>query len=63
MLVCFLVSFSIELLQFITGKGVADIDDIILNTIGGAVGFLIASRVKNSKYNPGITAIQKSYAL
>jgi glycopeptide antibiotics resistance protein len=33
------LSFSIELLQFIFKVGVADIDDIILNTIGACAGY------------------------
>lgn len=31
---------SIELLQFILGVGASDIDDIILNILGGIIGFL-----------------------
>lgn len=31
----------IELIQFFTKKGVFDIDDILLNTVGGLFGFLI----------------------
>ncbi len=33
------ISF-IELMQFVTGLGVADIDDVFLNTIGMLIGFL-----------------------
>ena len=35
----FLISLSIELLQYIFDVGVADIDDIILNTLGTFAGF------------------------
>ena len=36
-----LMSTSIEILQFFFNKGVFDIDDIILNSIGGYCGLLI----------------------
>jgi glycopeptide antibiotics resistance protein len=36
----FLLSLSIELLQYIFDVGVADIDDIMLNTLGTALGFV-----------------------
>jgi Glycopeptide antibiotics resistance protein len=36
-----LVSISIESLQFVLNTGVTDIDDVIFNTIGAAVGYLL----------------------
>ncbi|WP_225426607.1 VanZ family protein [Companilactobacillus hulinensis] len=36
-----LISISIEGLQFILNTGVSDIDDVILNTVGTAIGYLI----------------------
>ena len=39
--ICLLVSIGIELLQLITSYRSADIDDVILNTIGGCLGFII----------------------
>jgi glycopeptide antibiotics resistance protein len=36
-----LFSLLIEVLQLVTKRGVADIDDIILNTIGGILGFVL----------------------
>lgn len=36
-----LLSAVVELIQFVTGKGSCDVDDIILNTAGGALGFII----------------------
>lgn len=36
-----LVSFIVELLQFKFAVGSFDVDDIILNTLGGAVGFIL----------------------
>lgn len=38
-----LVILFIELLQILTGTGMFDIDDIILNFIGGTLGFLITA--------------------
>ncbi|WP_435006574.1 VanZ family protein [Tundrisphaera lichenicola] len=37
-LLCFAFSLSIELLQGFSGRRVADVDDVILNTIGGLAG-------------------------
>lgn len=34
-------SIAIELFQFLLGKGVADIDDVILNSIGAAICLII----------------------
>ncbi len=36
-----LISTSIETLQFILNTGVTDIDDVIFNTLGAAVGYLL----------------------
>jgi glycopeptide antibiotics resistance protein len=41
MLFVFLTSLSIEVIQFVFGLGASDIDDIILNCLGGLIGFLI----------------------
>jgi len=41
LLISLLVSLGIELLQLITSYRSADIDDVILNTIGGCLGFII----------------------
>jgi len=46
LLICFLVSVSIELLQLATSYRSTDIDDVILNTLGGATGFLIYLLIK-----------------
>jgi glycopeptide antibiotics resistance protein len=35
-----LISFAIELIQYVFEVGVADIDDIILNTLGTCIGFV-----------------------
>lgn len=39
--ICLFVSIGIELLQLITSYRSTDIDDVILNTIGGCLGFII----------------------
>ena len=32
-------TFAIEIIQFLTMRGTADIDDIILNSLGGCIGY------------------------
>lgn len=39
-----LLSLSIEVTQYFTGLGVADVDDVILNTAGAAIGFYLCRR-------------------
>lgn len=36
----FLLSFGVELFQLVTRVGSCDVDDMLLNTIGGALGYL-----------------------
>lgn len=43
----FLISFVIETIQFLTEVGSFDIDDIILNTIGGIIGYGFFVAAKN----------------
>jgi glycopeptide antibiotics resistance protein len=38
------VSLTIEAGQYFSGRRVPDVDDLLLNTVGGAFGFLIAAR-------------------
>jgi len=40
-IVCLLVSISIELMQLITSVRSTDIDDVILNTSGAIVGYVL----------------------
>ena len=40
--VCFLMTFGIETIQLLTKVGSFDVDDMFLNLLGGAVGWLIA---------------------
>ena len=39
-LTCFFISLAIELAQLFTGRS-TDIDDLLLNTLGGLLGFLL----------------------
>jgi glycopeptide antibiotics resistance protein len=36
----FLLSLLIETLQFVLGTGVSEVEDLILNTLGGGIGYL-----------------------
>lgn len=50
-LLAFVLSLAIEVIQYYTGWGVADADDVILNTAGAAIGFYLCKRyVNNGKY-------------
>ena len=44
--ICFLVSVCIELLQLATSYRSTDVDDVILNTLGGGAGFIIYLLIK-----------------
>jgi len=46
LLICFLVSVGIELLQLATSYRSTDVDDVLLNTLGGGAGFLIYQLIK-----------------
>lgn len=37
----FLLSLTIEVLQFVFSSGYSDVEDLILNTLGGVIGFLL----------------------
>lgn len=39
------LSFFVELIQYLTHSGSADIDDMILNTVGGLIGFILCKIV------------------
>jgi glycopeptide antibiotics resistance protein len=41
MFVCFFISMTIELLQLVTSFRSADVDDILLNTLGACCGFIL----------------------
>ena len=40
-LISFLLSVSMELFQYLWGTGAADIDDILLNVMGGLIGYMV----------------------
>ncbi len=42
---CLGFSLFIELTQYFTGRGLCEFDDIMHNTLGGAVGFLIYRKI------------------
>jgi glycopeptide antibiotics resistance protein len=46
----FLLSLSIEALQFLTGLGNADIDDILLNTLGALIGAFFSGWIRKQKF-------------
>jgi glycopeptide antibiotics resistance protein len=41
---CLALSLSIEIAQFFSGRRVPDVDDLILNALGGAIGYALAAR-------------------
>lgn len=41
----FMLSVCCEVLQYVTGRGMADVNDILFNTLGTAVGIWLAERV------------------
>lgn len=54
----FLISLSFEIIQLITGRGVFDVDDILLNTFGGTIGYLfyfISGKLMALNNNTAIT--------
>jgi glycopeptide antibiotics resistance protein len=45
-LFCFGLSAFIEVGQYVSGRRVADVDDLLLNTIGGLLGYFLFSTVR-----------------
>lgn len=41
----FILSVSCEVLQYLTGRGMADVNDVLFNTLGATVGVCIAKRL------------------
>ena len=48
-LLAFFSSVAIELIQYIFKRGVADIDDVFLNTLGAAIGLIFIKGISNLK--------------
>lgn len=44
-IVAFMLSVCCEVLQYVTGRGMADVNDILFNTLGTAVGIWLAGKV------------------
>jgi len=44
----FVLSLCIETVQYVTGIGFADVDDIIFNTLGGALGVLLIDGIRTA---------------
>lgn len=47
----FLLSFSIEFLQFAFGTGISEVDDLILNTLGALIGYYAYRLILRLKSN------------
>ena len=45
---CFALALIIEVIQFISYRGLSDIDDLISNTLGGAIGATLYQKIKVS---------------
>ena len=56
---CFGVSLSIELIQLVAG-GVTSVDDLLLNTLGGALGFACAKVLR--RHCPGVRPAREGKA-
>jgi glycopeptide antibiotics resistance protein len=53
-----LISLALELIQLITALGTFDVDDIILNVFGSALGFgtyILVKELTSSKQQPHIS--------
>jgi glycopeptide antibiotics resistance protein len=56
----FVLSATVETLQLGTGRRVADVDDLILNTLGAVLGFLAAAAVRRAWRRGGRPAADQS---
>ena len=55
LLSAFLLSLFIEVMQFIFKSGVADADDVLLNTLGATIGLLLVKMLVRMRTNPATT--------
>jgi glycopeptide antibiotics resistance protein len=55
-LVVFLISLGFETIQLLFNLGVFDVDDLLLNTVGGAIGYLFYIVSKRLMYMDNIPA-------
>ena len=54
-LIALLFSVGIETVQFITGRGLMEFDDVFNNTVGAVLGYLIYHENKYSKHDRSIS--------
>lgn len=47
---CFLLSLLIESLQYVFGTGVSEVEDLILNTLGGVIGYSMFQLLQKIRY-------------
>jgi len=48
-IVTFILSSSVEIFQYVTSLGILDIDDVILNLVGGLIGFYLYKKFHSRK--------------
>jgi len=56
--IVFLISLLFETTQLLAGIGVFDVDDLILNTAGGIIGYIIYAITKWLFFNTGEQEIE-----
>ena len=54
----FCISFLFEVTQLITGVGIFDVDDLLLNTTGGIIGYILYAGARRLLTEPKSTTIQ-----
>lgn len=55
LLISMLFSVSIEVLQFVTGRGLMEFDDVFNNTVGAVLGFIVYHEIIYSKRDRSIS--------
>ena len=58
----FLLSLCIECVQLVTRVGSFDVDDLVLNTLGGAIGFIAYRIVQKIRVRRKLRAGKKKHA-
>lgn len=49
-LICMVISIGIEIVQYVAGIGLCEVDDVVSNTLGGAIGAAIAGYTVPGKF-------------
>jgi glycopeptide antibiotics resistance protein len=57
-LAVFIISLSYETVQLLTGVGIFDVDDLLLNTTGGIIGFFLFAIARRLLAEPNETVIE-----